>query len=37
LARALAFEVECFGYGTDISKPNPLVNLYGNVGIRIFI
>lgn len=37
IARALAFEVEAFGYGIDVDKPNPLVNLYGTCGIRIFL
>jgi hypothetical protein len=37
VARALAFEVEAFAYGVDIHKPNPLINLFGSVGIRIFL
>jgi hypothetical protein len=37
IARAVAFEIEMFGYGTDVDKPNPLVNLYGTAGIRIFL
>jgi len=37
LARALAIEVEMFAYGIDIHKPNPLVNLYGTAGLRIFL
>lgn len=37
LARAFAFEVELFGYGIDIDKPRPLINLYGTVGVRLYI
>jgi hypothetical protein len=37
IARAVAFEIEMFGYGTDVDKANPLVNLYGTAGIRIFL
>lgn len=35
-ARSLALEVEAFAYGLDVDKPEPLVNLYGTVGIRLF-
>ncbi len=34
---SFAFEVEAFGYAVDIDKPNPLVNLYGTVGFRLFM
>lgn len=37
LMRSLAFEVEVFGYAMDVDQPNPLINLFGTVGIRIFI
>jgi hypothetical protein len=37
LASSFAFEVEVFGYATDIDKPNYLVNLYGTVGFRLFM
>lgn len=37
IARSIAFEIEAFGYGQDVHKPNPLVNLYGSAGIRIFM
>lgn len=37
IAAAFAFEVEVFAYGVDIDKPNPLVNLYGTVGFRLFL
>lgn len=37
LAKSIAFEVEAYGYGLDPQKPNPLINLYGNAGIRIFM
>jgi len=37
VARAIAFEVEAFAYGIDVHKPNPLVNVYGTVGLRIFL
>lgn len=37
IANAFAFEVEVFGYAVDIDKPNPLVNLYGTVGFRLFM
>lgn len=37
LARSLAFEIEMFSYGIDIDKPNPLINLYGTVGIRLIL
>jgi len=35
-ARSAAIEIEAFAYGIDIHKPNPLVNLYGTAGIRLF-
>ena len=37
VAKSVAFEVEAYGYGLDPQKPNPLINLYGNAGIRIFM
>ena len=37
LTSSMAFEVEVFAYGLDIDKPNPRVNIYGNVGIRFFL
>jgi hypothetical protein len=37
IAKALAFEIEVFGYAMDVDKPQPLVNLYGTAGVRIFI
>lgn len=37
IAKQLAFEVEAFGYSIDIKKPNPLINLYGNIGIRLLL
>lgn len=37
IARRLAFEVEVYGYSTEINKPNPLLNLFGSAGIRIYI
>jgi len=37
LAKSLAFEVEAFAYAIDIQKPNPIPNLYGTAGLRIFI
>lgn len=37
IAKAVAFEAEVYGYGIDPQKPDPLINLYGNVGIRIFM
>lgn len=36
VARAIAFEVEAFAYAVNIHKPDPLVNLFGSVGIRLF-
>ncbi len=37
LARTFAVELEVYGYSTSINKPNPLVNLFGSAGFRIFI
>lgn len=37
LAKRLALELELFAYAVDIDKPNPLPNLYGTAGVRIFI
>ena len=37
IAKMIAFEVEAYGYGLDPQKPNPLINIYGNAGIRIFM
>jgi hypothetical protein len=37
IAKSISIELEAYGYGLDPQKPNPLVNLYGNAGIRIFI
>lgn len=36
VARAVAFEVEVFSYAMNLGKPNPLINLYATVGLRIF-
>lgn len=37
IARRFAIEIEVFGYSTDIDKPNPLINLYGTAGVRVFL
>ena len=37
IAKSIAFEVEAYGYGLDPHRPNPLINIYGNAGIRIFM
>jgi hypothetical protein len=37
VAQALALEVEAFAYGLNFNNPNPLVNVYGSAGIRIFL
>ncbi len=37
IAKSVAFEIEAFAYGMDFKNPNPLVNLYGTVGVRIFM
>lgn len=37
IANSLAFELEVFAYGVDIHKPNPLINAFASVGIRLFI
>lgn len=37
IAKSVAFEVEAYGYGINIQKPNPLINLYANAGIRIYM
>lgn len=37
VARTMALEVEVFGYGIDIHTSNPLINLYGTAGLRIYI
>ena len=37
IANHLAIEVEAFAYATDIQKKNPLINVYGTAGVRIFI
>jgi hypothetical protein len=34
---AFALEAEAFAYAVDINRPNPLINVFGSVGIRIFI
>jgi hypothetical protein len=36
VARAIAFEAEAFAYAVNIHKPNPLLNLFGSVGIRVY-
>ncbi len=37
IAKTIALEIEAYGYGLDPQNPNPLINLYGNAGIRIFM
>ncbi len=37
IASAFAFEVEAFAYAIDIDKPNPLVNIFGSAGVRLFL
>lgn len=37
IANAIAFEAEAFAYGVNVHKPRPLINVFGSVGIRIFI
>lgn len=37
IARSIAFEIEGFAYAREISKPNPPIDLYGQVGIRVFL
>lgn len=37
VAESFAMELEMFGYGMDVHKPNPLINIYGTAGVRIFI
>lgn len=37
IAAAFAFEVEAFAYAIDIDKPNPLVNIFGSAGVRLFL
>lgn len=37
IARALALELEAFAYAVDVHTPNPLINLFGSAGIRIFL
>lgn len=37
IAKTIAVELEAYGYGLDPQKPSPLINLYGNAGIRIFM
>ncbi len=37
IARALAIEIEAFAYARDPHKPNPLIDIYGNAGVRIFL
>ncbi len=37
VASAFAFEVEAFAYAVDVDKPNPLVNVLGSIGIRLFL
>lgn len=34
---AFALEAEAFAYAVDVNRPNPLINVFGSVGIRIFI
>jgi hypothetical protein len=37
IANALALEAEAFAYGVNVHKPNPLINVFASVGIRLFI
>ncbi len=37
LAKSFAFEAEAFGYAIDIDKPDPLINMMGSIGVRIFM
>jgi hypothetical protein len=37
VADAFALEAEAFAYGVDVHKPNPLINVFGSVGIRVFL
>jgi hypothetical protein len=37
LATSIALEFEVYGYVTDVTTKNPLLNLSGTAGIRIFI
>ncbi len=37
VANSIAFEAEAFAYGVNVHKPKPLINVFGSVGIRIFI
>lgn len=37
ISKSVVFEIEAYGYGMDVQRPNPLVNLSGNAGIRLFI
>lgn len=37
IASSFAFEVEAFAYAIDIDKPNPLVNIFGSAGVRLFL
>lgn len=36
VAKALSLEIEAFAYSSELDQASPLVNLYGNVGIRVY-
>ena len=37
IAKRLAIEIEAFGYASNITQPNPLLNLSGSAGVRLFL
>lgn len=37
ILQSLALELEAFGYSSNLGENNPLINIYGNVGIRIYL
>src|SRR5690606_346002 len=37
LANSVAFELEAFAYAVNIHRPNPLLNIFGSAGIRLFL
>lgn len=37
LTKQLALELEAFGYAMDIQTDNPLINLYGTAGVRLYL
>jgi len=37
IVRSLALELEGYAYGMNINKPNPLIDMYFNAGIRLFL